>query len=176
MRKWIALLTVTLMTVLAFAAPVSAASAESDITAALKSAGVAQTYISQAESYMGQAGVDLTEAQITGIVQDINDAVAVAAGQKDYSKLTVDQKVKIAAEVAHAASLLGLTSRLDKDGLSIIDASGKVLITVSSETVKKTGADYSLVFAGVAVIAVAAISPILVKKLARKQKKEYDLV
>ncbi len=176
MKKLIALMVVTLMTVMAFAAPVSAASAESDITAALKSAGVAQTYISQAESYMGQAGVDLSEAQITGIVQDINDAVAIAAGEKDYGKLTVDQKVKIAAEIAHAASLLGLTTRLDKDGLSIIDPSGKVLITVSTETVKKTGADYSMVFIGLAVLAAAAVSPVVVKKLVKKQKKEYDVV
>lgn len=159
---------------MAFAAPVSAA-AESDITAALKSAGVAQTYISQAESYMGQTGVELNETQITGIVQDINDAVAIAAGEKDYGKLTVDQKVKIAAEVAHAASLLGLTTRLDKDGLSIIDASGKVLITVSAENVKKTGADYTMVFVGLAVLALAAVSPIVVKKLSKKQEEGYDV-
>lgn len=176
MKKFIALLTVTLMTVLAFAAPVSAA-AESDIITELKAAGVAQTYISQAESYMAQTGVNLTDAQINGIVQDIKDAVAIAAGQKDYSKLTGVQKSGIAAEIAHAASLLGLSSTYDSTkGVSIVDGTGKVLISVTSENVKKTGADYTLVFVGLAVLAAAAVSAVVIRKVSGKDEEESALV
>lgn len=175
MKKLIALLTVTLMTVLAFAAPVSAAAQESDITAALKNAGVAQTYISQAESYMAQEGVNLTEVQITGIVTDINDAVAIAAGQKDYAKLTSAQKSGIALEIAHAASLLGLTSKYDKtNGVSITDSTGKVLISVTSANVKKTGFDYTLIFAGVAVMVTAIISAFVLRRVSGSRKMEYN--
>lgn len=186
MKKLMALLMVTLMTVLAFSAPVLAAS-ESDIISALKAARVAKTYISLTESYLAQDNVTLTETQINTIVAAINKASAIADGTADGSAaevtgdkvkdLSKDEKLALAAEVAKAAAAIGLTTRVDSvTGISILDASGKVLASATTTTIRKTGNDYTLVFVGLAVLAAAAVSAVVIRKVSGKTEEECTLV
>jgi len=174
MKKILAVLLVVMVTVMTCAASVSAAAKEDDIVTALKTAGVADAYIAQAESYMAQDGVDLTEAQITGIVADINAANSVKAGQTDYSKLSSAQKTDIMNDVAHAASLLGLTSGMtDAHTFTIYDKTGKAILSADAAgAVKKTGFDYTIVFVGLAVIALAGVSAVAAKKVIRRREME----
>jgi len=172
MKKIMAMVLVILVTMMTCAAVVSAAT-ESDIITALKSAGVPASYIASAESYLAKSDVVLTAAQSDAIIVDINDAVAIAAGQKSYSKLTGDQKSKIAAEITDAAKILGMTTSYSSTaGLSIIDSTGKVLITVNTEdAVKQTGFDYTIVIVGLALIGTAGVSAVVIRKVTRREKK-----
>ena len=173
MKKFLSVLLVVMVTVMTFAASVSAASTEGDIITALKSAGVPASYVATAESYMAQSGVDLTAAQIDAVITDINDAVAIAAGETSYAKLTADQKEKIAAEVIDASKILGLTATYagGGKGLTVSDSTGKALLTVTSEgAIKQTGFDYSIVFIGLAVIGLAGVSAVAAKKLIRRKE------
>lgn len=165
---------VILVTMMTCAVAVSAAT-ESDIITALKSAGVPASYVATAESYVAKSDVTLTAAQSDAIIADINGAVAVAAGETSYSKLTVDQKTKIAAYITDAAKILGMTTSLSTAGLSIIDSTGKVLITVNTEdAVKQTGFDYTIVIVGLALIGTAGVSAVVIRKATRRGKKILD--
>jgi len=172
MKKFLSVLLVAMVTVMTMAVSVSAASTESDIITALKSAGVPDTYVATAESYLAQSDVVLTSAQVDSVIADIKDAAAITGGAK-FSAVTADQKLAVIDEVTSAAKTLGLSTTFSSTaGLSITDSTGKVLITVNSDSaaVKQTGFDYSIVFIGLAVIGLAGISAVAAKKVIRRRE------
>lgn len=171
MKKFAALLLTVLVTMMTFTAAVSAAS-ENDIVTALRSAGVAESYITTAASYLAQSDVTLTAAQADSVIANIEAAKVIAGGNLQASTLTDDQQTKIAAEVTDAAGTMGLsTTYSSTDGLSIIDGSGKTLISVVAGSVKQTGFDYTIVFVGLALIAAAGVSAVVIRKATRRGKK-----
>lgn len=171
MKKFAALLLTVLVTMTTFTAAVSAAS-ENDIVTALRSAGVAESYITTAASYLAQSDVTLTAAQADSVIANIEAAKVIAGGNLQASTLTADQQTKIAAEVADAADTMGLsTTYSSTDGLSIIDGSGKTLLSAVEGSVKQTGFDYTIVFVGLALIAAAGVSAVVIRKATRRGKK-----
>ena len=165
MKKFLCLVTALIVMIGASMATVSAAATEQDILTALSTAKIPDVYYQQAVSYMKADGVDLTEAQITGIVGYINHSAGIAKGETDAAKLTGDQRAQIAKDVEAAAKLLGLkTTYSSTTGLSIVDTSNKVLVSASSRgAVQKTGFDYQMVAWGLGIMVLAGVSGIVIK-------------
>ena len=171
MKKFLCLVTAMIVMIGASMATVSAAASEKDILTALSAAKIPDVYYQQAVSYMKEDGVDLTEAQITGIVGYINHSAGIAKGETDAAKLTGDQRAQIAKDVEAAAKLLGMkTSYSSTTGLSIVDKSNKVLVSASSKTaVVKTGFDYQMIAWGLGVMILAGVSGIVLKTRASRK-------
>ena len=165
MKKFLCLVTALIVMIGASMATVSAAASEADVLTALSAAKIPDVYYQQAVSYMKADGVDLTEAQITGIVGYINHSAGIAKGETDAAKLTGSQRSEIAKDVEAAAKLLGLkTTYSSTTGLSVVDASNKVLVSASSRAaVVKTGFDYQMIVWGLGVMVLAGVAGVVIK-------------
>lgn len=142
-------------TMTAFAAELS--NSEKKIVDALKSAGVASEYVTQAENYLKGDDVDVTDAQATTIVTQIEEAKEIAGDVKDIAKLSADQKSKIVKKIEAAANEVGLTVSVDtsKDSIVVKDAAGKVVAEATTKTVKDTGANMTVTVSVVSLLALA---------------------
>ena len=171
MKKFAALLITVLITMMTFTAVVSAAT-ENDIITALRSAGVAESYIATAESYLAKSDVTITATQADSVIANIEAAKVIAGGNLKASTFTADQETKIAAEISAAAETMDLsTTYSTTDGISIIDGSGNVLLTAVEGSVKQTGFDYTIVILGLALIGTAGVSAVVIRKVTRREKK-----
>lgn len=149
--------------VIAFAAP------NDDVITALNNAKVPATYVIQAENYLKTTTLTANEA--TSVVAQINDAAAIveASGQTDITKLSADQKDQILANISAAGAAIGLDVSIDKlsnGQFSIIakENDGTTVASFSSNAVKQTGMDTTLVYAGLLMIILAAGSVFVLRK------------
>lgn len=133
------------MAVSAFAAG-SVSATEQKVINELKAKNVPAELVSEAENYFVLDGVDVTEAEATQIIADIDDAAAIA--EKNNLKtvddiLAADEAIRkeILAKVNHAADILDVTVVVDtkSKNVTIKDNTGKVIATTNVGT-KPTGA------------------------------------
>jgi hypothetical protein len=149
--------------IVAFAAP------NDDVISSLRNAKVPETYIIQAENYLKTT--TLTEAQSTAVIAEISQAVAVvtASGVKDLSMLSGADKDAILADVVAAGNAIDLTVNVTKasNGQYLVvakDASANTVVSFSSNEVKQTGVNTTLIFAGVLMMILAAGSVFVLRR------------
>jgi len=160
------ILTATLVigtSVTVFAAP------NDDVISALKNANLPTTYIIQAENYLKTT--TLTAAQSSAVVAQITDAAAIldAAGVKDVTSLSAADKTSILANVTAAGNAIGLEVNVVKQAngqfaITATDANGNTVVNFSSNEVKQTGLDNTLLYAGILMIILAAGSVFVLRK------------
>jgi len=160
------ILTVALVvgtSVTVFAAP------NDDVISALTNANLPATYIIQAENYLKTN--TLTAAQSSAVVAKISDATAImnAAGVKDISTLSATDKASVLADVTSAGNAIGLTINVVKQAngqfaITATDANGNIVVNFSSNEVKQTGLDNTLLYAGILMIILAAGSVFVLRK------------
>lgn len=174
MKKIFTILAAAILSVALFSTTVgaSATAKESDIIAALVSAQVPDEYCTLAESYLNRPDVELTEAQIIAIIAYINDAQKQAGGVIDPQKWIESQKLDILSDVLGVCRESDPTFVRNNDNqYSIYDKSGKTLLRVDNHAqIKKTGYDYSLIPAGLALITLAGVSVIVKKAVSSRRK------
>jgi uncharacterized MnhB-related membrane protein len=174
MKRVFAILVAAILSVALFSTTVSASAAakESDIITALVAANVPDEYCTLAESYLNRPDVELTEAQIVAIIAYINDAKKTAGDIKDPQKWIEDQKLQILSDVLGVCRESDLKFVRNNDNqYSIYDNSGKTLLRVDNHAqIKKTGNDYSLIPAGMALIALAGVTAVAGKMIVRRRK------
>lgn len=167
-KKLLSVVTLTLAlilgtSVMAFAAP------NDDVITALKNANVPESYIIQAENYLKNN--TLTAAQASAVEAQITKAADImkASGTKDASKLSQANQDAILQAAKDAGSAIGLTMTITKksDGKVYItakDAAGKVVANFTSNDVKQTGVNNSIIYAGIFLVAAAVFSTVFIKK------------
>jgi len=150
-------------TVTAFAAP------NDDVIQALKDAKVPQTYIIQAENYLKTA--TLTADQATAVKAQISVAQKVMkdAGTTDASKLTQAQKQQVITSVTEAGKAVGLTVTVTKQSTGKFevvakDAAGKVVASFTSNEVKQTGVNTTVIYVGALMMVLAAGSVVAIRR------------
>jgi hypothetical protein len=162
------LLTATLVvsaSITAFAAP------NDDTITALKNAKLPTTYIIQAENYLKTR--TLTADESTAVITQVTKAVDLlkASGKKDISLLSADDKSKIISYVTAAGDAIDLTISITKqsNGEFLIvtkDKDSKTVATFTSNEIKQTGLDNTIIFTGALMIILAAGSVFVLRKTA----------
>jgi hypothetical protein len=149
--------------IVAFAAP------NDDVISSLRNAKVPQTYIIQAENYLKTT--TLTQAQSTAVIEKISQAtdIVTASGVKDLTMLSEADKNAILADIVAAGNSIGLTVNVTKEsnGQFLVVAkniSGNSVLNFSSNEVKQTGLNNTLVFAGILMIILAASSVFILRR------------
>lgn len=147
----------------AFAAP------SDDVISALNSAKVPETYRIQAENYLKT--ITVTADQAATIKAEISDANAVvtAAGVTDLSKLSKADKDKVLADATAAGKAIGLTvsvTKLANGQYAVVakDQNGNVVINFTTNEVKQTGMDTTVIYMGLLMIVLAAGSVFVVRR------------
>jgi hypothetical protein len=147
----------------AFAAP------NDDTIAALKNAKVPATYIIQAENYLKTN--TLTADQSVAVVAQITDAgnVIEASGITDLTKLSAADKDKILQNVVDAGNSIGLTINVTKQSngqfsIVAVNAAGESVLNLTSNEVKQTGLDNTIIYVGGLMILLAAGSALVLRK------------
>ena len=146
-----------------FAAP------NDDVIAALKNAKVPTTYVIQAENYLNTT--TLTAAESAAVIAKISDAksIVAASGVTDVTKLSAADKSAILADITSAGSAIGLTisvTTLANGQYSIVakDQSGTIVASFTSNEVKQTGMDNSIIYVGALMMILAAGSVFVLKR------------
>jgi hypothetical protein len=172
MKKFAAVIIMSLLMVLSLGGVVSAATAE-DVFTALEDANVPEAYILQAEAYFDAN--PMTDAQAGQILQHIDAALAIANGKTKASELTSAQRGAIFQELVKAGLVVGLTvtyegsSSYEKGTVYVRDAQNNIVFMVTAEDViKHTGFDYSIVIYGLLILAVAGTSGLLIRRKTAK--------
>ena len=162
MKKLLTMILVVLLMVGGMTAAVSAATIQ-DVVDALTDGGVPEVYVLQAESYLEDRG--LTSAEADQLLIFIDNAVEIADGETQLSKLTGAQNSAIFDEIKDAADLFDLTVTYDNEVLNVKDESNQTVFTVSKENaVKQTGFDYSIVLYGLAFLFLAGVSGLVIAR------------
>ena len=134
---------------------------EKEIIATLKDAGVPAEYVTQAENYFAKDDVTVTAEQATTIKAEIAEAKETANGTLTLDKLSAEQKDAIVANVNAAADVLDLKVNYDSNAstIKVVDAAtGAVVVNVSDEAIKDTGADMSTTIAVVSILGAALVA------------------
>jgi len=146
-----------------FAAP------NDDVIAALKNANVPSTYVIQAENYLNTT--TLTSAESSAVIAKIADAksIVAASGVTDVTKLSAADKSAILADITSAGSAIGLNvsvTKLANGQFSIVskDQSGTIVGSFTSNEVKQTGMDNSIIYLGALMIILAAGSVFVLRR------------
>jgi hypothetical protein len=140
------------------------------ITVGDKTLTLPAEYYNQAENYLKQDGVDVTDEQKAVINAQIDEAVATvkASGVTDLAKLPSDVKSKLMTNAQTAAKELDLTLTFDNSNktITVKDKSGNVVAKIEN-VIKTTGADTT-----VAVVTAATLVALLAgcAVVARKSK------
>lgn len=168
----IASLVVALSVVLCMNMTVSA-SANDDVINALKAAKVPSIFLIKAENYLNSASTTpLTDAQATAVKSEIAKVqnVMTAANVTDLSKLSQADKNTVIAAITAAGKDVDLNVSIKKqaDGnflVAVTDKNGKdVVEPFTSNQVKQTGVDNTLMVLGFALIVLSAGSLFVAKK------------
>jgi hypothetical protein len=153
------------------AASAALAAPNDDVISALKTNHVPNDYIIQAENYLKNH--TLTQSQADAVVAQIEKAgdIMAAAGTKDINKLSYSQQEAVANCVYAAGDALGMDitiSKLSNGSIKVTakDAEGKTVLDFTSSSVKQTGVNNSIIFAGVLLLVLSAGSLVVLRKRA----------
>lgn len=106
---------------------IASAATANDITQAVKDAGFG-TYSANVSSYL-QAH-EITEAQGDSVIKEIKEVKAILNGRA-FSELTLDEKTSLKNH-AEAASIVGLTIKVNSGNVTIVDAKGNVIQEITT--------------------------------------------
>ncbi len=102
---------------------------------------------------------DLTEDQLTTILNDVKEAKAVwaATGETEFKNIPADVQAKLINMASASAKKVGATLTFDGKTVKVVDKNGKVYSVVKAgDPIKQTGAGANV--AGVAVASVLLVS------------------
>jgi uncharacterized protein VirK/YbjX len=140
-----------------------------DTITALKNAKVPATYIIQAENYLKTN--TLTADQSVAIVAQITEAgnVLKASGITDLTKLNDADRDKILQNVVAAGNSIGLAMNATKQSngqfsIVAVNAGGESVLNLTSNQVKQTGLDNTIIYVGGLMILLAAGSALILRK------------
>ncbi|MHB1484479.1 MAG: hypothetical protein ACYCYI_07410 [Saccharofermentanales bacterium] len=173
MKKIFVMMMTTIIAVMSIST-ISSAATKSDIVTLLRNSHVLEVYVAQAESYLNS--ITVTSAQADAVIEHINNANAIVGTKTLLSELTSVQKAGILAEISAAAVHLNLTVTISSGSLIVKDASMNVVYSVnlsSSDLIKQTGFDYSIILFGMAFLMLAGVAGIVVGtrlKMGRKSE------
>jgi hypothetical protein len=172
MKKFAAVIILSLLMILSLGGVVSAATAD-DVFTALDDANVPEAYILQAEAYFDAH--PMTDTQAGVILQHIDAALAIANGKTKASELSSTQRGAIFQELVKAGQVLSLTvtyegsSSYEKGTVYVRDAQNNVVFMVTAEDViKHTGFDYSIILYGLLILSGAAATGLLIRRKTAK--------
>jgi len=153
------------------ASSMALAAPNDDVISALKANHVPQDYIIQTDNYLKNH--TLTKSQSDAVIVQIEKAnsIMVAAGTKDYEKLSSSDKAAITKAIYAAANAVGLDVTVQEMASEhyhfvVKDSSGKIVADFTSSSVKQTGINTSLIFGGMILLVLAAGSFVVLKKRA----------
>lgn len=145
------------------------AAANDDVINALKAANVPQTYIIQAENYLKNNTI--TDAQASAVESQITTAknIMSAANVTDVSKLSAADKQSVINAITSAGQAIDLNISVAKqsDGtyaISAKDKNGVEVLSFTSNEVKQTGVDNTLIAIGSVLVLLSAGSVLVIKK------------
>jgi hypothetical protein len=140
-----------------------------DAIAALKNAKVPATYVIQAENYLKTT--TLTADQSAAVIAEITEANAIvnASGVTDLTKLSETDKNAVLAKIVEAGKAIDLTVNVTKqsNGQYLVvakDASGNTVLNFSSNEVKQTGMDSTIIYVGMLMIILSAGSVFVLRR------------
>jgi hypothetical protein len=140
-----------------------------DAIAALKNAKVPATYVIQAENYLKTT--TLTADQSAAVIAEITEANAIvnASGVTDLTKLSETDKNAVLAKIVDAGKAIDLTVNVTKqsNGQYLVvakDASGNTVLNFSSNEVKQTGMDSTIIYVGMLMIILSAGSVFVLRR------------
>lgn len=140
-----------------------------DTINALKNAKVPTTYIIQAENYLKTN--TLTAEQSVAIIARITAAVKVleTSGITDLTKLSSADRDRILQNVIDAGNAIDLTVNATKQSngqfsIVAVNDAGESVLTLSSNEVKQTGLDNTIIYVGGLMIILAAGSALILRK------------
>lgn len=129
------------------------------ITVGDKNLTLPAEYYNQAENYLKQDGVDVSDEQKATIITQIDEAVVIVkeSGVTDLNNLPAEAKNKLMAKAEKAAAALDLTLTFDSSNktLTVKDSNGTVVAKIE-KVIKTTGADTT-----VAVVTVVTLVSLL---------------
>jgi hypothetical protein len=146
------------------------AATNSDVIQALKDANVPATYIIQAENYLKTK--TLTTEEVTAVKAQlaVAEKVMTDAGTKDVSTLTQAQKDKVLVAITEAGKAIDLTVSVTKQSsgkFEIVakDVNGTTVISFTSNEVKQTGMNTTIIYVGALMMVLAAGSVLAIGRL-----------
>lgn len=149
--------------VTAFAAP------NDDVITALENAKVPATYIIQAENYLKTTTI--TAAEATAVISEITKAndVLDAAGTIDLSALSDADKNEVIGYITAAGNAIDLTVTVAKQSngqYAVVakDAAGNIVVNFTSNEVKQTGMDNTIIYVGMLLVIMAAGSAFVLRR------------
>ena len=107
---------------------IASAATANDITQAVKDAGFG-AYSANVSSYL-QAH-EITEAQGDSVIKEIKEVKAILNGRA-FSELTLDEKTSLKNHAEAAASIVGLTVKVNAGNVTIVDAKGNVIQEITT--------------------------------------------
>lgn len=153
------------------ASSMALAAPNDDVISALKANHVPNDYIIQAENYLKNH--TLTASQADAVIAQIEKANSImeAAGTKNYEKLSSSDKNAIIKAINAAADAIDLEITVQEQAneryhFVVKDSSGKIVADFSSSSVKQTGVNNSVIFAGMLLLVLSAGSFIVLRKRA----------
>ena len=145
------------------------ASPNDDAIAALKNAKVPATYVIQAENYLKTT--TLTADQSAAVIAQITEANAIvnASGVTDLTKLSEADKNAVLENIVQAGKAIDLTVNVTKqsNGQYLVvakDAAGNTVLNLSSNEVKQTGMDNTIIYVGMLMIILSAGSVFVLRR------------
>jgi hypothetical protein len=146
-----------------------AATPNEDVLKALKDAKVPATYLIQAENYLKTNTVTAEEAAAVKTQVSTVEQVVKAAGVTDVTKLSDADKTKVLTAVKEAGKAVDLVVNVQKQSngqLEVVakDETGKVVASFTSNEVKQTGFDSTVIYAGALMIILAAGSVFVLRR------------
>ncbi|MDT8718336.1 hypothetical protein IAI10_16845 [Clostridium sp. 19966] len=146
------------------------AATNSDVITALNNTGAAQSYVSEAQTYLNQHSV--SAATLDTVVSNINAAAPkIKAAGGDLSKLSAADKASVKSNILAAASALGLTANFEGGNKVVLkDSTGATVFSTDSSqptgtSMAQTATNYgNLIAIGAFLIVAAAGSTVLMKK------------
>ncbi len=167
MKKLSVMFLVVLISVMSIVTFAGAATKE-DVISKLEASNIAEVYVTQAESYLNSATVTSDQAdQIIAYIDSVNDTVG---DKTQLSELTLAQKQSILADFTAAGLVMGLTVSADVDGnIEVTNDAGQVVFSVANANIiKQTGLNYNMTYLGLALIMIAGIAAIGVRKALKR--------
>lgn len=107
---------------------IASAATANDITQAVKDAGFG-SYSANVSSYL-QAH-EITEAQGDSVIKEIKEVKAILNGRA-FSELTLDEKTSLKNHAEAAASIVGLTVKVNAGNVTVVDAKGNVIQEITT--------------------------------------------